>query len=238
MDHGTSPVSVTRKKASDTMSKRTHEPQTEPPASTLMDHGTSPVSVTRKKASGTMSKRKFIQKMKQGSKNLNVWESQHGKFKISKTTSEGNCFFSALFKAGLGFKSEVEARASLVQAIKDDEFLYFHIWNFIVHGKISNDHGLMNGFRDHVKLLAMNGTWARTCDIYMAAVAFKVDLVSIHKTSDTVIRPMNYSHLFKYVDGLKNLIGMVLRRRFIGNVAHGASTVENHFVFLDQYNNT
>ena len=167
---------------------------------------------------------------------MNLWESQHGKFKILKTTSEGNCFFSALFKAGLGFKSEVEARASLVQAIKDDEFLYFHIWNFIVHGKISNDHGLMNGFRDHVKLLAMNGTWARTCDIYMAAVAFKVDLVSIHKTSDTVIRPMNYSHLFKYVDGLKNLIGMVLRRRFIGNVAHGASTVENHFVFLDPIN--
>ena len=114
----------------------------------------------------------------------NHWTNKYGVFKKNKTTTAGNCFFSSLLASKLfDFQCEEDARRILVERIRNDEFLYFSVWKWHV------GRGTQSDYRKHVEKLSLSGTWAKDCDLYFAAIAYKVDLISINELDLVFVVP-------------------------------------------------
>ena len=131
-----------------------------------------------------------------------MWNSDFGIFRKVKTTSLGNCFFSALHVSGkLSFKSESDARSKIVQRIHED-FCMFHIYEWYMGGRTT-----YKDFIAHIAKLEKDRTWAKSVDIYMAAVALRVDIVSINEAfqemKSEIIRPLMDKALLKHVPAVR-----------------------------------
>ena len=173
----------------------------------------------------TMSKEKFIAKLKKAKP---LWKNRYGAFTKIQTSSTGNCFFSALSLGGL-FDSEGEARREVVRLIKEDEHLFFRIYDW--HKGRAN----LDEFRTHLCKLQMDRTWASDVDIFMSAVALKVDIISINEFDSSICRPLVDKHMFRHVPALgtelKNCENV--RTVVLGNVnISGNAERPNHFILL------
>jgi hypothetical protein len=140
----------------------------------------------------TISKEKFIAKLKKATP---LWKNRYGVFTKIQTSSTGNCFFSALSLGGL-FDSEGEARSEVVRLIKEDEHLFFRIYDW--HKGRAN----LDEFRTHLCKLQMDRTWASDVDIFISAVALKVDIISINEFDSSICRPLADKHIFRHIPAL------------------------------------
>ena len=134
-----------------------------------------------------------------------MWNSDLGIFRKVRTTALGNCFFSALHTSEkLSFKSESNARSKIVQKNSED-FYIFHIYEWYMGGGT-----MYKDFIEDIARLEKDRTWVNSVDIYMTAVALRVDIVSIiepfQEIKSETMRPLMDKALLKHVPGVREIL--------------------------------
>lgn len=165
--------------------------------------------------------------------NVDHMSNKFGRFKIFKTTYMGNCFFSALFLSEMfDVPSEEAVRDQLVEIVNSDEHLDFEIWDFYWFGETSaRPANALQKFRKHVERLALYSTWVDSSDLYLAAVAFRMDLISINQLDESIVRPWMNNSLYRKLPVVKDLV--VEKQIIIGNIDFAEKgNRPNHYVYL------
>ena len=86
----------------------------------------------------------------------------------------------------------------------------FHIFQyFIGMGQPTERSLCLISPNKHVERLTQDGTWVKNVDLYMASIAFQIDLISIHEINETIIRPSVDRNLYQKVPAIINLVAKI-----------------------------
>ena len=118
------------------------------------------------------------------------------------------------------------------------EYMKIFVCSISMNGTWAEGGTTYKDFIAHIAKLEKDRTWAKSVDIYMAAVALRVDIVSINEAfqemKSEIIRPLMDKALLKHVPAVREILKQSRSVQIVvGNIdCLGMGNRPNHYVYL------